>query len=102
MLTFLLFMQGCIATVFWLMLSEIFPLRLRGFAMGIAVIGTWMANFLVTLLFPPLIAAIGGVTFLIFAAINVGAFVFYLRKIPETRGRSMEAIESHFRAQSAS
>lgn len=34
MLTFLLFMQGCIATAFWLMLSETFPLRLRGFAMG--------------------------------------------------------------------
>jgi len=101
MLIFLLFMQGCVATVFWLMLSEIFPLRLRGFAMGVAVIGTWLANFLVTLLFPPLIAAIGGVTFLIFAAINVGAFVFYVRRVPETRGRSMEAIEAHFRAQLA-
>lgn len=102
MLLFLLFMQGCIATVFWLMLSEIFPLRLRGFAMGTVVIGTWLANFLVTLLFPPLIASIGGFTFLIFAAINVAAFFFYLRTIPETRGRSMEEIESHFRAQSLS
>jgi MFS transporter, SP family, major inositol transporter len=97
MLTFLLFMQSCIATVFWLMLSEIFPLRLRGFAMGVAVFGTWMANFVVTLAFPPLISAIGGVTFLIFAAVNVATFFFYLRTIPETRGRSMEAIESHFR-----
>jgi major inositol transporter-like SP family MFS transporter len=101
MLTFLLFMQSCIATVFWLMLSEIFPLRLRGFAMGVAVFGTWMANFVVTLAFPPLIDAVGGTTFLIFAAINVATFVFYLRTIPETRGRSMEAIESHFRRQFA-
>ncbi|WP_327432863.1 sugar porter family MFS transporter [Streptomyces sp. NBC_01236] len=101
MLTFLLFMQSCIATVFWLMLSEIFPLRLRGFAMGVAVFGTWMANFVVTLAFPPLIDAVGGITFLIFAAINVATFVFYLRVIPETRGRSMEAIESHFRRQFA-
>ncbi|MFC7265484.1 sugar porter family MFS transporter [Streptomyces lutosisoli] len=101
MLTFLLFMQSCIATVFWLMLSEIFPLRLRGFAMGVAVFGTWMANFVVTLAFPPLIDAVGGTTFLIFAAINVATFVFYLRAIPETRGRSMEAIESHFRRQFA-
>lgn len=101
MLTFLLFMQSCIATVFWLMLSEIFPLRLRGFAMGIAVFGTWMANFVVTLAFPPLIDAVGGTTFLIFAAINVATFVFYLRTIPETRGRSMEAIESYFRRQFA-
>ncbi|MGY0064412.1 sugar porter family MFS transporter [Streptomyces sp. LZ34] len=101
MLTFLLFMQGCIATVFWLMLSEIFPLRLRGFAMGTAVFGTWMANFLVTLVFPPLIDAVGGITFLIFAAVNVATFVFYIRTVPETRGRSMEAIESHFRRQFA-
>ncbi|TGB14746.1 sugar porter family MFS transporter [Streptomyces sp. MZ04] len=101
MLSFLLFMQGCIATVFWLMLSEIFPLRLRGFAMGTAVFGTWMANFLVTLAFPPLIDAIGGTTFLIFAAINAATFVFYVRTVPETRGRSMEAIESHFRRQFA-
>ncbi|MDX3583477.1 MULTISPECIES: MFS transporter [Streptomyces] len=92
------FMQGCIATVFWLMLSEIFPLRLRGFAMGTAVFGTWMANFLV---FPPLIDAIGGFTFLIFAAINTATFLPYLRTVPETRGRSMEAIESHFRGQYA-
>ncbi|MGI5466755.1 sugar porter family MFS transporter [Streptomyces sp. CA-132043] len=101
MLTFLLFMQSCIATVFWLMLSEIFPLRLRGFATGTAVFGTWLANFLVTLAFPPLINALGGATFLIFAAVNVATYVFYLRTVPETRGRSMEAIESHFRRQSA-
>ncbi|MFC9682614.1 sugar porter family MFS transporter [Streptomyces sp. NPDC056948] len=101
MLTFLLFMQGCIATVFWLMLAEIFPLRLRGFAMGTAVFGTWMANFVVTLAFPPLIDAIGGVTFLIFAAINAVTLAYYVRTVPETRGRSMEAIESHFRRQYA-
>lgn len=69
--------------------------------MGTAVFGTWMANFLVTLAFPPLIAAIGGAMFLIFAAINVATYVFYLRAIPETRGRSMEAIEAHFRQQYA-
>ncbi|MEU0839601.1 sugar porter family MFS transporter [Streptomyces sp. NPDC005962] len=101
MLLFLLFMQGCVATVFWLMLSEIFPLRLRGFAMGMAVFGTWTANFVVTLAFPPLIAAIGGATFLLFAAVNVATIFYYLRTVPETRGRSMEAIEAHFRGQAA-
>ncbi|MGR4849392.1 MFS transporter [Streptomyces sp. LARHCF252] len=101
MLTFLLFMQGCIATVFWLMLAEIFPLRLRGFAMGTAVLGTWVANFVVTLAFPPLIDAIGGATFLIFAAVNAVTLAYYVRTVPETRGRSMEAIESQFRRQFA-
>ncbi|MFJ9127244.1 sugar porter family MFS transporter [Streptomyces sp. NPDC102340] len=101
MLTFLLFMQGCVATVFWLMLSEIFPLRLRGIAMGTAVFGTWMANFTVTLLFPPLMAAMGGAVFLIFGVINLGTCVFYRRAVPETRGRSMEALEAHFRRELA-
>ncbi|GAB7109900.1 hypothetical protein JCM4814A_82150 [Streptomyces phaeofaciens JCM 4814] len=94
-------MQGRIATVFWLMLSEIFPLRLRGLAMGTAVLGTWMADFLVTLAFPPLIDAVGGTTFLLFAAVNAATFLSYVRTVPETRGRSMEAIESHFRERSA-
>ncbi|MDX2932749.1 MFS transporter [Streptomyces ipomoeae] len=101
MLTFPLFMQGCTATVFWLMLSEIFPLRLRGLATGTAVFGTWMADFLVTLVFPPLISAVGGTTFLLFAAVNATTFVYYLRAVPETKGRSMKAIESPFRRQSA-
>jgi len=65
--------------------------------MGTAVFGTWIANFVVTLVFPPLIDAVGGTTFLIFAAVNVATYVFYVRTVPETRGRSMEAIESHFR-----
>ncbi|MFI9780787.1 sugar porter family MFS transporter [Streptomyces sp. NPDC051956] len=97
MLTFLLFMQGCVATVFWLMLSEIFPMRLRGFAMGTAVFGTWIANFTVTLVFPPLMHAIGGAVFLIFGAVNLATFVYYVRTVPETGGRSMEALEAHFR-----
>lgn len=96
MLMFLAFMQSCIATVFWLMLSEMFPLRLRGLVMGVAVFCTWMANFLVALVFPSLIHGIGGYTFLIFAAINTGSFVYYYRAIPETRGKSMEEIEVSF------
>ncbi|MFJ8533779.1 MFS transporter [Streptomyces sp. NPDC093591] len=60
-----------------------------------------MANFAVTLVFPPLIDAVGGVTFLLFAAINAATFSYYVRTVPETRDRSMEANESHFRRQFA-
>ncbi|WP_405970808.1 MFS transporter [Streptomyces sp. NBC_00988] len=91
------FMQGCIAALLWRMRSEIFPLRLRGFATGTTVFGTWPANFVVTLTFPPLIDAVGGTTVLISAAANVATFVFHLRTIPETRRRSMEAVAAHLR-----
>lgn len=51
----------------------------------------------VTLAFPPLTDALGGFTFLIFAAVNADTFLSYVRAVPETRGRSMEAIDSDLR-----
>lgn len=93
MLLFLFFMQGFVAVVFWLSMSEFFPLRFRGYAVGIAVFAQWLSNATVTLLFPILIANVGGPTFFIFAAINVGTFLFLLKFMPETRGRSLESFE---------
>jgi hypothetical protein len=46
--------------VFWLMISEIYPLRIRGTAMSVASIANWGSNFLVALTFPVLLAALGG------------------------------------------
>lgn len=53
MMLFLFFMQAFVAVIFWLMLSEIFPLRIRGKAMGLAVFANWTANFIVAMVFPP-------------------------------------------------
>ncbi|WP_208867406.1 MFS transporter [Streptomyces himastatinicus] len=97
MLVFLFFMQSMVATVFWLMMSEIFPLRVRGLATGLAVFAQWLSNAAVTLTFPSLIDALGGVTFFLFAAVNVVTVVFLVRCLPETRNRSLEQIEEHFR-----
>lgn len=96
MMLFLFFMQGFVAVIFWLMLAEIFPLRIRGKAMGVAVFANWMANYLVARLFPPLEAALGGGVFFIFAAVNLLTVFFYLRFIPETKGRSLEQLEEDF------
>ncbi len=96
MMLFLFFMQGFVAVIFWLMLAEIFPLRIRGKAMGVAVFANWMANYLVARLFPPLEAALGGGVFFIFAAINLLTVFFYLKFIPETKGRSLEQLEEDF------
>ena len=88
--------------VFWLLISEIFPLAVRGRGMGVASVANWGSNFLVTLAFPPLVAALGSASaFLMFAVLSVGAFIFTLRVVPETRGRSLEEIEHQLGAVAA-
>ncbi|HEY2049260.1 MAG TPA: MFS transporter, partial [Caulobacteraceae bacterium] len=80
--------------VFWLMISEIYPLAIRGAAMSVATFANWFSNLLVALLFPPLIAGAGPTAaFAGFAVIGVLGFVFSLRLVPETRGRTLEEIE---------
>ncbi|GAA4288601.1 sugar porter family MFS transporter [Georgenia daeguensis] len=99
MLVFLLFQQAALSPVTWVMLSEVFPLRMRGLGMGIAVFLHWCVNAAISFAFPVLVEVAGGATtFLMFALVNVGAIVFARRMIPETSGRSLEELESDFRA----
>lgn len=98
MLLFLVFMQGWIAPVFWLMLAEIYPLRIRGVGMGFAVFGLWIFDFIIQLIFPVLLNSYGGgATFGFFAATNIIILVLLVKYLPETRGLSLEQIESKFR-----
>lgn len=93
MMIFMFFMQGFVSVVFWLAMSEIFPLRFRGFAAGIAVFAQWISNSVVSFLFPILIQTVGGPTFFIFAAINCFTWTFLYKCLPETKGLSMEEVE---------
>ncbi|WP_116114237.1 sugar porter family MFS transporter [Amycolatopsis ruanii] len=96
--TFLAFQQGSISPVTWLMLSEIFPLKLRGFGFGLCALVLWLTNFAVGLLFPLLVEAIHiSGAFFLFAALGVGAITFVARFVPETRGRSLETLEKELR-----
>ena len=98
MLVFLVFMQGWIAPVFWLMLAEIYPLRMRGLGMGFAVFGLWIFDFIIQLLFPMLLSHYGGgMTFGFFAATNVIMLILLVKYLPETRGLTLEQIEKKFR-----
>ncbi|WP_121610177.1 sugar porter family MFS transporter [Mesobacillus foraminis] len=97
-ITFLAFQQGAISPVTWLMLSEIFPLRLRGIGMGVTVFCLWITNFFVGFSFPILMAGVGlSTTFFIFAVLGVGAIMFVKKFLPETKGLSLEELESQFR-----
>ncbi len=99
MLMFLCFQQGALSPVTWLLLSEIFPARMRGICMGGAVFSLWIANFAISMAFPLLLAAFGlAGAFFIFAAIGIGGSVFVVKFIPETRGRSLEQVEHYFYA----
>jgi sugar porter (SP) family MFS transporter len=83
-----------LAPVTWVVISEIFPNRIRGAAMSVAVTTLWIACFILTYTFPMLNAKLGSSgTFWLYAAICVLGFVFIFFKLPETNGKTLEAIE---------
>lgn len=96
--TFLAFQQGAISPVTWLMLSEIFPTRLRGLGMGVTVFCLWIVNFFIGLLFPVLLDKVGlSTTFFIFVALGLVAIAFVKKFLPETKGLTLEQLEHYFR-----
>ncbi len=96
--TFLFFQQGFLSPVTWLLLSELFPQRMRGMGMGCAVLCLWITNFLIGLWFPVLLSKFGlSATFFMFAGIGLIGLLFVFKFVPETRGRSLEQIEHDFR-----
>ncbi len=95
---FVFSMQGTAGPLVWLMLSEIFPLKIRSFAIGICVFVLWIANAAVALAFPPVVKALGiAPTFFIFCGLGLLAVIFIYTQVPETRGKSLEQLEDHFR-----
>jgi MFS family permease len=97
-LVFIAFMQGTIAPVTFLMIAEIFPLKMRGLMVGASLFVLWVVNALIQLVFPSLVAALGFGTFLVFAVVGVFAIWFVAATVPETRGRTLERLEEKFRA----
>ncbi|AJY74940.1 sugar porter family MFS transporter [Paenibacillus beijingensis] len=88
--------------VVWVMLSEIFPNRVRGKATAIASMALWIADYVVSQSFPPLLGTAGpAITFWIFAALALFTFFFSWRVVPETKGRTLEEIEASFNARTA-
>jgi MFS transporter, SP family, xylose:H+ symportor len=88
-----------IAPVVWVLIAEIFPNRIRGAALSVAVSALWVACFILTYTFPLLNKALGPApTFWTYAAICLLGLLFVWRAVPETKGRTLEDIEREFGA----
>jgi len=85
--------------VFWLILSEIYPLRIRGRAMSVGTVANWSANLIVALSFLTLTQVMGkSATFWLYGIVSIGAWLFAFFLVPETKGKTLEQIEAHWRA----
>ncbi|KAM8934617.1 solute carrier family 2, facilitated glucose transporter member 6 [Pelodytes ibericus] len=82
----------------WLLMSEILPLKSRGLASGLCVLVSWITGFILTEAFIPTANALGLETlFFFFTVICAFGLLFTYRCVPETKGRTLEQIESYFR-----
>lgn len=92
------FFAVSLGPVAWLIISEIYPLGIRGRAMGIASFANWLCNFFVSLTFLTLIQDLGiSGTFWIYAIICVIGLWFVIKLVPETKGKTLEEIQSFWK-----
>lgn len=86
-------------TVVFVLLSEIYPLKIRGLAMSVATMVLWGSYLVVTLTFLTLTQLLGNSgTFLFYALLGIGAWLFVYFRVPETKGKSLEEIQAQWRA----
>ncbi|KAA9405151.1 sugar porter family MFS transporter [Haloarcula hispanica] len=98
LMLFVSFFAIGLGPVFWLLISEIYPLSVRGSAMGVVTVANWGANLLVSLTFPVLTDGVGtSATFWLFGLCSLVGLLFVYRYVPETKGRTLEAIEDDLR-----
>jgi sugar porter (SP) family MFS transporter len=85
--------------IFWLLISEIYPLKTRGVAMSAVTVTNWGMNLLVAVTFLTLVALLGHAgTFWLYGLVAIGAWIFFYRLVPETKGKTLEQIEAHWRS----
>jgi SP family galactose:H+ symporter-like MFS transporter len=84
--------------IFWLLISEIYPLKIRSTTEGLAATFNWGSNLVVTLTFLTLVQRIGpSLTFRLYGLFAVAAWIFSYYRVPETKGRTLEEIEKFWR-----
>lgn len=86
-----------LGAVTWVLLSEIFPNQIRGLALSLSTLVLWLSDFIASFFFPVLNERIGGAgTLLLFATLCFTCFFHVRKKVPETRGKSLEQVEALF------
>jgi len=96
-LLYIAFFAMAMGPIVWVVMSEIFPTRLRGSAMAAATVVLWLADFVVTLSFPVISDKLNESTaFWIYAVMCAIDFVFILAVLPETKGKTLEEIEARW------
>jgi MFS transporter, SP family, major inositol transporter len=99
MVLFVFCMQLALNIPVWVIISEIFPLDIRGLGMGVSVLCLWVANAVIAFMFPIVVEAFGiQGAFLVFVVLGLIAIAFLTKMLPETRGRSLEELEEAFSA----
>jgi MFS family permease len=102
LLTFMASFAIGLGPVFWLMISEIYPVGVRSRAMAVATVANWVANFLVSYFFLQLVDVIGqSGTFYLYAGLGVVALAYFTVRVPETKDRSLEEIQQDLGAEPA-
>ena len=94
-LAYIAFFAASLAPVMWVVTSEMFPTKYRGAAMSFSTAVSWVCTLVVVQFFPWMLNNMGGmVSFGIFAAFSLLAYIFIRIYIPETKGKSLEQIEA--------
>nr|WP_272729357.1 sugar porter family MFS transporter [Cellulomonas fimi] len=92
---FVVFFGATWGPLVWVLLGEMFPNRIRAAALGVAAMAQWIANFLITISFPPMLDRFGAsIPYLMYAIFATLSFFFTLFKVPETKGVQLEDMES--------
>ncbi|MCI2256584.1 D-xylose transporter XylE [Domibacillus sp. PGB-M46] len=81
----------------WVLASEIFPNKIRGQVMAITVAANWSSNLLISATFPSLLEISAGMTYSFYGLMCVLAFIFVWKWVPETKGKTLEEIETHWK-----
>jgi len=83
-----------LAPVTWVLISEIFPNKIRGVATAVAIVSLWIAYFILVFTFPVLAQSLGtNGPFYFYSVICIAGFIFIKRKVKETKGRTLEELE---------
>jgi sugar porter (SP) family MFS transporter len=92
-LVYIVFFAACLGPVFWTLLPELFPNKVRGLAMTIPVLTQWLVNALVVMVFPVVFDTTPGIAFLFMAVMAALQLIFTIGFVPETKRKSLEEIE---------